>query len=169
MYNRGFRDQAALTCWKDIAKYLGKGVRTVQRWEHELELPVKRPKGGGSKGPVAAATEDLDKWLSSRWSGRGTRYPGGRQHHLDSDVLLKPPLIGTWQTIETARKLRQQNQALLNELMSSLSQLQLTCQRSAAREFPSPGNIQSEAAHSIPREVDHHGLSHSEDRIGSAQ
>jgi hypothetical protein len=22
-----------MTCWKEIARYLGKGVRTVQRWE----------------------------------------------------------------------------------------------------------------------------------------
>jgi hypothetical protein len=28
--------------WKDIAKYLGCGVRTVQRWE-KLGLPVRRP------------------------------------------------------------------------------------------------------------------------------
>lgn len=29
-----------LSGWKEIANYLGKGVRTVQRYEYELLLPV---------------------------------------------------------------------------------------------------------------------------------
>jgi hypothetical protein len=33
----------AFTSWKEIAKYLGKGVRTAQRWEHEAGLPIRRP------------------------------------------------------------------------------------------------------------------------------
>lgn len=32
-----------LTSWKEIAQYLLKGVRTVQRWEHEVELPALPP------------------------------------------------------------------------------------------------------------------------------
>jgi len=28
--------------WKEIANYLGKGVRTVQRYERVLGLPVRR-------------------------------------------------------------------------------------------------------------------------------
>jgi hypothetical protein len=42
-----------LTTWKEVAAYLGKGVRTVQRWEAELGLPVRRPKGGGGHIIVA--------------------------------------------------------------------------------------------------------------------
>ena len=34
-----------LNSWKEIANYLGRGVRTVQRWERDLRLPVHRPKG----------------------------------------------------------------------------------------------------------------------------
>ena len=38
-------ESAVLSSWKDIAKYMGKGVRTVQRWERHLGLPVRRPNG----------------------------------------------------------------------------------------------------------------------------
>jgi hypothetical protein len=33
--------QQFLSGWKDIASYLGKGVRTVQRYERDLALPVR--------------------------------------------------------------------------------------------------------------------------------
>ena len=33
-----------LNTWKEIATYMGRGVRTVQRWERELGLPVRRPR-----------------------------------------------------------------------------------------------------------------------------
>ena len=59
-----------LTCWKDIAQYLGKGVRTVQRWEQEFGLPVRRPNGIDHKSPVTAHPADLDAWLQTRWSAR---------------------------------------------------------------------------------------------------
>jgi hypothetical protein len=32
-----------LSCWKDIASYMYSGVRTVQRWEQHVGLPVRRP------------------------------------------------------------------------------------------------------------------------------
>jgi hypothetical protein len=39
--------------WKDIASYLDKGVRTVQRYERELGLPVHHP-AGITRGSVVA-------------------------------------------------------------------------------------------------------------------
>jgi hypothetical protein len=50
--------------WKDIAAYLGKGVRTVQRYEIELGLPVRRP-AGKSRGSVVATRAELDAWVSA--------------------------------------------------------------------------------------------------------
>ena len=35
-----------LESWKDIATYLDKDVRTVQRWEKDAGLPVCRPSQG---------------------------------------------------------------------------------------------------------------------------
>jgi|SRR6185437_8902009 len=51
-----------LNSWKEIAAYLGRGVRTVQRWERELQLPVRRPRGK-DRSAVIALKSDLDKWL----------------------------------------------------------------------------------------------------------
>ena len=51
-----------LTSWKEIATYLQKGVRTVQRWEQELGLPVHRLEGH-KRDIVFALPEELDVWL----------------------------------------------------------------------------------------------------------
>ena len=60
---------AVLGSWKEIASYLGKGVRTVQRWEQELGLPVRRP-NATAKGVVCSSREELDRWLASAWAPR---------------------------------------------------------------------------------------------------
>ncbi len=62
---------AILTSWKEIASYLGKGVRTVQRWEAEFRLPVRRP-DAHAKGIVYANTEELRQWLAEKWTPRTT-------------------------------------------------------------------------------------------------
>jgi DNA-binding transcriptional regulator YiaG len=36
------RKTARLDSWKEIAAYLKRGARTVQRWEREERLPVHR-------------------------------------------------------------------------------------------------------------------------------
>lgn len=51
-----------LNSWKEIASYLGRGVRTVQRYERDLSLPVRRPRGR-SRSAVIALTDDIDAWL----------------------------------------------------------------------------------------------------------
>src|SRR3954447_20451509 len=51
-----------LNSWKEIASYLGRGVRTVQRYERDLNLPVRRPRGT-PRSAVVALPEDLDEWL----------------------------------------------------------------------------------------------------------
>jgi len=48
--------------WKDIASYLGREVRTVQRWESERCLPIHRLPGG-DKPRVYALKSELDLWL----------------------------------------------------------------------------------------------------------
>ncbi len=59
--------------WKEIAAYLGRGVRTAQRWEREFGLPVRRmgPDRGES---VFAFADEVDAWLASAGAAnaRGT-------------------------------------------------------------------------------------------------
>jgi hypothetical protein len=51
-----------LNSWKEVAAYMGRGVRTVQRWEQELGLPVRRPRAK-SRSAVIAFKNELDQWL----------------------------------------------------------------------------------------------------------
>jgi CheY-like chemotaxis protein len=57
------KQQGFLNSWKEIAQYLGRGVRTVQRWESELGMPVRRPRGK-SRSAVIAVMSELDQWLA---------------------------------------------------------------------------------------------------------
>lgn len=54
-----------LNSWKDIADYLHCGVRTAQRWERDLQLPVYRPRPG-KRGPVCAFPSEIQIWLRQR-------------------------------------------------------------------------------------------------------
>jgi hypothetical protein len=57
-------DSHVLTSWKEIAAHLHRGVRTVQRWESETGLPVRRPSPG--RHIVLAIPSELNDWVSRR-------------------------------------------------------------------------------------------------------
>ena len=54
-----------LDSWKEIASYLGRGIRTVQRWEREEQMPVRRL-GHARRGTVYADPAELSAWWESR-------------------------------------------------------------------------------------------------------
>jgi Tol biopolymer transport system component len=54
-----------LDSWKEIASYLGRGIRTVQRWEREEGLPVHRL-AHAERGSVFADPTELTEWWKSR-------------------------------------------------------------------------------------------------------
>jgi TolB-like protein len=54
-----------LESWKEIAGYLGRGVRTVQRWEREEGLPVHRQLHS-KLGTVFGLKAELDAWRAGR-------------------------------------------------------------------------------------------------------
>ena len=54
-----------LDSWKEIADYLDRDVRSVQRWERSRGLPVYRLPGS-KIGGVFAYTAELDEWSHSR-------------------------------------------------------------------------------------------------------
>lgn len=61
-------DDDRLSGWKEIAQYLRRSVRSVQRWERELDLPVLRKRTAKGGQMVYASRAALDAWL--------TRYEG---------------------------------------------------------------------------------------------
>ncbi len=51
-----------LKSWKEIASYLGVGIRTAQRWKHERGLPVRQP-GSPHRSSVLGLRDEIDRWL----------------------------------------------------------------------------------------------------------
>jgi TolB-like protein/Flp pilus assembly protein TadD len=48
--------------WKEIAAYLKRSIKTCQRWESDLGLPIQRS-DGTARGKVFAYKEEIDRWL----------------------------------------------------------------------------------------------------------
>ena len=58
-----------LNGWKEIAGFLGRSVRTVQRWEALFGLPVHRP-SRLSPGVVIASRAEIRDWVLGEVNGR---------------------------------------------------------------------------------------------------
>lgn len=76
-----------LDSWKEIATFLRRGVRTVQRWERTEGLPVRRHHHL-KRGSVRAAPAELQEWMRIREGGlrvtAGTTKRASRDmQHLD--------------------------------------------------------------------------------------
>ena len=91
-----------LSGWKDIANYLGKGVRTVQRYERELGLPVRRP-SGKPKGSVIATRTELDAWVACC---RLTNHPIPRASPLAVYTSLRDRIAEMGELAERMKNLR---------------------------------------------------------------
>jgi hypothetical protein len=57
-------DSDDLNGWKEIAAYLGKSVRSVQRWERAYGLPVRRIQAAGGE-VIFAVRREVDAWKLS--------------------------------------------------------------------------------------------------------
>ncbi len=105
-----------LSGWKDIADYVGKGVRTVQRYERELGLPIRRPAGKMTASVVATKAE-IDAWIAA------SPLRGGFQ-------LAQASVDGAAVRMEFKRhltelhRLRKETEQLREELQGSVKSLQ---------------------------------------------
>jgi serine/threonine-protein kinase len=77
-----------LDSWKDIAVYLGREVRTVQRWAVARGLPVHRLPSGGNRPRVYSHKAEIDAWMRA-----GAREP--RADAVSVAVLPFLNLAGT--------------------------------------------------------------------------
>lgn len=120
----GSETSHVLTSWKDIARYMGKGVRTVQRWEQDFGLPVRRPFGSNKKA-VLARPRDLDAWVALRCSSR-TQVATMNLQLPEKDRARQQSvsvLASLAAQIETHRTLQKSNRALMMEVSTALAEL----------------------------------------------
>lgn len=101
-----------LNGWKEIASYLGRGVRTVQRWE-ALGLPVRRP-NSRLRSAVLSTTQEIDTWLQQCGDGRNKVLARALQEApADAYSALLQQVIALRGQLE---QLRAENKALRQKL-----------------------------------------------------
>lgn len=119
--------------WKEIANYLGNGVRTVQRYERELKLPVHRP-AGKSYSAVIATKVELDAWIAA---SPVREAPGLTTRHLDHTSLFKQFNLN----MERMNQLRSDIQDLREEFSRSLTLLRQNLGAGLPAHFPSNHHV----------------------------
>jgi hypothetical protein len=126
-------DSAVLSSWKDIASYLGKGVRTVQRWERHLGLPVRRPIGASQKSAVLLYRGDVDTWLATRFSARGLE-----KSEVQADKSSRAARSTLREGIQKARELRHTNHKLTEQITESIRLLTQRCDLLTTQHLQAP-------------------------------
>jgi predicted DNA-binding transcriptional regulator AlpA len=63
-----------LNSWKEVAHYVGRSERTIQRWEKNLGLPIHRP-AGKLRSSVIAVTDEIDEWIKKTPAARSPEAP----------------------------------------------------------------------------------------------
>lgn len=132
-----------LNSWKEIATYVGRGVRTVQRWERELNLPVRRPRGK-QRSAVIAIKQDIDLWLRTPHNGQAAP---ANVRHRHANLMHNAELLKT-----RASMLCAQSDALQKQLVRMLSigsVLRATCRTAMSRQRSWAGLIHVETARAI--------------------
>lgn len=98
-----------LRSWKEIASYAGTSVRTLQRWEKDFHLPIRRI--ATKKGSVVFAFRgDLDTWFRARTQ---TAEVSVRDEHFRM-LFMNSPLPSV--VVDNARKILDLNEAFCEML-----------------------------------------------------
>ncbi len=105
-----------LDSWKDIARYLNRDVRTIQRWERSKHLPVHRLPGGVKPG-VFALKSEVDSWRKSSPLDGADPQPAG-PHALAPSVAVLP-----FVNLTGGREDQYFGDGLADEIITALSQI----------------------------------------------
>ncbi|HVN89029.1 MAG TPA: tetratricopeptide repeat protein [Candidatus Binataceae bacterium] len=110
-----------LDSWKAIAAYLGRDVRTVQRWEKTLSLPIHR-KRLEKLDSVYAFTDELDRWWGE---GRSPELKPDSQPSLVPQPARRRRLIAVLPLRNHSGLADQEyfSEGLTEELIGQLSQI----------------------------------------------
>ncbi len=117
-----------LNSWKEIASYVGRGVRTVQRWEADLGMPVRRPRAK-SRSAVIAMSDEIDRWLRSAPTAelQPVRVVEKQGPEINSAILGLKQSMSEHATLRTrCTELREIHAQALARLMSDLHEMKRT-------------------------------------------
>jgi hypothetical protein len=122
-----------LNGWKEISSYINRSVRTVQRWEARLELPVYRP-ALKDRSAVMAFSDELDRWISraSPDMGEEDGVPNG---HEGNDAFLLQVLDNVSAMVFDTAELSSQVRLLQDQLRQSIK----LYRHAIASRTPAPG------------------------------
>lgn len=123
-----------LNSWKEIASHVGRGVRTVQRWERDLGMPVRRPRSK-SRSAVLAMSDEIDAWLRSAPTAQSV------VPRLTSDTIdcLHQSILTRADLRQRCVELRAANSEALTTLVSNIQRLRDLATRSREiRSTPPP-------------------------------
>lgn len=124
-----------LNGWKEIANYLRKGVRTVQRYEVELGLPIRRP-AGKSAGSVIATKAELDAWVNARPIRGAFRLPVRGLDNAGTAKALDLQTARLTRLREEAARLRNEIAASREDLWRSIEMLHKSLRANIVEENP---------------------------------
>src|SRR5690242_13948988 len=88
-YEDASSPRATLQTWKEIASELNCGIRTAQRWERTLGLPVRRL-GTGPRARVVAFKDDLQRWLRDSAKANAMQKKAGLLQSM-TELLARGP------------------------------------------------------------------------------
>lgn len=129
-----------LNSWKEIAAYLNRGVRTVQRWEADLAMPVRRPRGS-IRSAVVAVRSDIDEWLNSLPVRDATQKTQGNGFHAPNAICNQTEIRDL---IARSRTLRRDMAQSRDGLKSALNHLIINLQRIAQPQEAGEYGIKTE-------------------------
>jgi adenylate cyclase len=149
-----------LDSWKEIAAYLRRGVRTVQRWEREQGLPVRRLRHD-KLGSVYAYQPELDAWWEAHGAELEQEAPQAEAH---------PPSIAVLPFADISREKDQAYfcEGMAEEILLALSKIQglRVASRSSAFRFRAEARDVREVGHRLRvRHLLEGSVRKSEDRL----
>lgn len=119
---------ARLSSWKEIAAYLDRGVRTVQRWHADLQLPVHKLTAS-PKSPVFAYKEEVDRWLRQC----AQREAACSERTTDCQDIVSRPVSKQASVVSRSESIRERLRQTAFGFLLTEAGLALTLVRIAAR------------------------------------
>lgn len=129
-----------LNSWKEIATYLNRGVRTVQRWEVELGLPIRRPRGT-NRSAVIAMRSEIDQWLKvcPVMDKKNNRVAPSRKNlAAETALMASPEFLRLASLIAQSQELQADARRLLREFRVTAQTMVVSIRRASHTMLPPP-------------------------------